>query len=201
MNIAVLASGSGTNLRALLAAEQNRAIAPAAIALVVCNRPNAGAIAIAQAADKPVAVIDHTHYPDRQAFEAAMLVPLQNHGIEALVLAGFMRILTDEFVARWEGRIINTHPSLLPAFPGAHGVRDALAYGVKVTGCTVHFVDASLDGGPIIAQAAVPVLDDDDETTLHQRILAEEHRLLPKTVKLLADGALQRNGRRVRTTT
>ncbi len=198
MRFAVLASGAGSNLQALLDAESRGELSPAEIACVVCNRPNAGALAIARDAGKAALLVDHKAFADREAFEAAVQEQLDAHGVEAIVLAGFMRVLTDAFVTRWDGRILNTHPSLLPAFPGTHAPRQAIEYGVRVSGCTIHFVDASVDGGPIVAQAMVPVLDDDDETSLHDRIRREEHRLLPETVKLLAEGKLVREGRRVR---
>jgi len=198
MKLAVLVSGAGTNLQALLDAQASGALAPARVALVVCNRPGAPAIARAQAADVPAVVIDHRRFADRAEFERALLAPMDDHGIEGVVLAGFMRVLTAQFTARWERRMINTHPSLLPAFPGMHGAQQALDAGVKITGCTVHFVDASLDGGPIIAQRAVTVLDDDDAASLQARIQAEEHALLPAVAKLLAEGRLRCHDRRVR---
>jgi phosphoribosylglycinamide formyltransferase-1 len=144
-----------------------------------------------------VIVVDHTAYPDRAAFEDALGAALAPHQAEAVVLAGFMRVLTSRFIDRYPGRIINTHPSLLPAFPGAHAAREAIARGVKLTGVTIHFVDAALDGGPIIAQRAVAVRDGEDEPTLQRRIQAEEHRLLPRVVQLLARGRLVCQGRRV----
>jgi phosphoribosylglycinamide formyltransferase-1 len=198
MRVAVLVSGTGTNLAALLDAEAAGRLAPAEIALVLSNRPGVAALDRATAAGKPAVVVDHRAHPDRAAFEAAVMNELRARSIDALVLAGFMRILTDGFVAAWDGRVINTHPSLLPAFPGVDAVRQALDHGARVTGCTIHFVDATLDGGPIIAQSAVPVQDGDDVAALHARILAEEHRLLPEAVRLLASGRLRRDGRRVR---
>ncbi len=198
MKFAVLASGSGTNLQALLDAEQRGALAPAEIACVICNRPDAGALERASAAGKPAILVDHKLYSDRDSFERAMLEQTDAHGVEAVVLAGFMRILTDTFVSRFSGRIVNTHPSLLPSFPGAHGARNAIEHGVKISGCTIHIVDNSLDAGPIIAQAAVPILDSDAPGTLQRRIQAEEHRLLPEVVQMLADGRLHIEGRRVR---
>jgi phosphoribosylglycinamide formyltransferase-1 len=198
VKLAVLASGSGTNAQALLDAEARGALAPATIACVICNRPGAPVLDRARAAGKPAIVVDHTRFSDRTAFERALLEHADAHGVEGVVLAGFMRVLTEVFVARYPGRIVNTHPSLLPAFPGAHGARDALAHGVAITGCTIHFVDATLDGGPIIAQAAVAVRADDTPDTLQRRIQAEEHRLLPEVVRDLAAGRLHIEGRRVR---
>lgn len=197
MRFAVLVSGSGTNLQALLDAESRGALAPATIAVVVSNRPGVLALERAGRAGKPAVCVDHRAHGSREAFEDAMLAVLRDHGVEAVVLAGFMRILTARFLGAFPHRILNTHPALLPAFPGVDAVPQALAYGVKVTGCTVHFVDAGVDTGPIIAQACVPVLDDDDDASLHARIRAEEHALLPEVTRMLAAGALLCDGRRV----
>jgi phosphoribosylglycinamide formyltransferase-1 len=198
MRLAVLVSGSGTNLQALLDAEKAGRLAPAAIAVVVSNRPGVMALQRADDAGKPAVCVDHRAHGSREAFEDAMLAVLRAHGVEAVVLAGFMRILTARFLGAFPRRIVNTHPSLLPAFPGVDAVPQALAHGVKVTGCTVHFVDAGVDTGPIIAQACVPVLDDDDEQRLHARILEQEHALLPEVARMLAAGELLCDGRRVR---
>ena len=195
MRLGVLVSGAGTNLQALLDAELGGALAPGEIAVVVSNNPGAPALARARAADKPAVVVDHRGFPDRGAFEDAMLGALASHGVEAVVLAGFMRVLTARFIDRFPQRIINTHPSLLPAFPGIDAVAQAVAHGVKVAGVTIHFVDASLDAGPIIAQATVPVLPGDDAAALHARIQREEHRLLPDVVQRLAAGRLACEGR------
>jgi len=197
MRFAVLVSGSGTNLQALLDAEAAGALAPATIACVVSNRPGAAALDRAAAAAVPTAVVDHTAHGDRVAFEDALLAALDPHRIDAVVLAGFMRVLTARFIDRFPARIVNTHPSLLPAFAGMHAAREAVAYGVRLSGVTIHFVDATLDRGPIIAQRAVPVRDDDDEAALQRRIQAEEHRMLPQVVRLLAQGRLVCKGRRV----
>jgi phosphoribosylglycinamide formyltransferase-1 len=140
-------------------------------------------------------VIDHRSFPDRDRFEQAMLEALAAAGVEAVVLAGFMRVLTERFVSRFRGRIINTHPALCPAFPGMHAPQQALTHGVKVTGCTVHFVDTGVDTGPIIFQAAVDVETGDDADRLHARIRAHEHRLLPRAVQLLAAHRLRVDGR------
>lgn len=195
MNIGVLVSGSGTNLQALLDAEAGGALAPAKIAVVVSNRPGVKALDRAAAAGKPAVVVDHKAFTDRAAFEDGLIAALQ--GCEAVVLAGFMRVLTHHFVERFPLRIINTHPSLLPAFPGVDAPAQAVAYGVKLSGVTVHFVDTSLDGGPIIAQRSVPVLPGDDASALHARIQREEHQLLPQVVQRLAAGRLSCEGRHV----
>ena len=195
MRLGVLVSGTGTNLQALLDAEAKGALAPGAIACVISNRPGVAALERAERAGKPAIVVDHKRFADRTSFEARLIEVLGEHGVEAVVLAGFMRVLTEGFVERFPARIINTHPSLLPAFPGVDAAAQAIAYGVKVSGCTVHLVDASLDGGPIIAQAVVPVLADDDAGKLQARIQREEHRLLPEVVQQLAAGRLVCRGR------
>lgn len=197
MRVAVLVSGSGTNLQALLDAEARGDLAPATIVAVGSNRPGVRALERAAAAGVPAVVVDHKAHASREAFEDALAAALAPHGPEAIVLAGFMRVLTPRFLDRFPGRIVNTHPSILPAFPGAHAARDAIAYGARLTGVTVHFVDATLDGGPIIAQRAVPIRDDDDEAALQRRIQAEEHQLLPRVVRALARGRLMCKGRRV----
>jgi len=197
MKLAVLVSGAGTNLQALLDAQARGELAPAEIAVVVSNKRGAGALARAAAAGVPAELVEHAGLP-RADFEAQLLDALARHAVEAIVLAGFMRVLTAGFVERFPLRIINTHPSLLPAFPGADAAAQAIAHGVKLSGVTVHFVDASVDGGPIIAQAAVPVAEDDDASTLHARIQREEHRLLPIVVQRLAAGQLSCQGRIVR---
>lgn len=197
MKIGVLVSGSGTNLQALLDAQARGELAPAEIAVVISNKPGVPALARAAAAGVPAEVVEHRGL-ERAVFEARLHEALARRGVEAVVLAGFMRVLTADFVDRYPLRILNTHPSLLPAFPGLDAPAQALAHGVKLSGVTIHFVDASLDGGPIIAQAAVPVLDGDDARALHTRIQREEHRLLPIVVRCLAAGELSCQGRVVR---
>ncbi len=197
MNIGVLVSGSGTNLQSLLDTEARGELSPGTIACVVSNRPGVKALERAAAARKPAIVVDHKKYADRTVFEDALLSALDAHGVELVVLAGFMRVLTEHFVARYPERIVNTHPSLLPAFPGAHAAADAIAHGVKLSGVTIHFVDTTLDGGPIIAQVAVPVYPSDDAATLQARIQREEHVLLPRVVRRLAAGELSCKGRLV----
>ena len=190
MNLGVLVSGEGTNLQALIDANIE-------IAVVISNTADAHALVRAERAWIPRTFVDHRAV-DRHAFEDRMLAVLDEYRVEAVVLAGFMRVLTPHFVGRFPQRIVNTHPSLLPAFPGANAVAQAIAHGVKVSGVTVHFVDHSLDGGPIIAQAAVPVHPGDDAHALHARIRREEHRLLPEVVRALAAGRLTCEGRTVR---
>jgi len=196
MRLAVLVSGTGTNLQALLDAAGRGELAPATIAVVVSNKPGVPALARAEAANVPAEVVPHKGIA-REAFEDALLAALDRHRVEAVVLAGFMRVLTAKFVDRYPLRIVNTHPSLLPAFPGVDAAAQAIAHGVKVSGVTVHFVDASLDGGPIIAQVPVAVEDTDTPASLQARIQREEHRLLPAVVRSLAAGQLLCQGRRV----
>ena len=182
---AVLISGSGSNLQALIDAAKDEAF-PAEITLVLSNRPDAYGLTRAGQAGIDTVTLDHKAYADRRAFDAAMDEALREAGIELVCLAGFMRILTPDFVGRWKGRMLNIHPSLLPAFRGIDAARQALDYGVRVTGCTVHFVTPDLDAGPIIGQAAVPVKDGDTLETLTARIQAEEHTLYPDCVARIA---------------
>lgn len=194
--IGVLASGNGTNLGALIESIQAGDL-PARVAVVVCNRPGAGALARARAAGIPTVCIPHRDFDSREAFDAAVDEALRSRGVELVVLAGFMRLLGAPFVRSWHGRMLNVHPSLLPAFPGFAAHKQALDAGVRITGCTVHLVDEGTDTGPIVAQAAVPVLPDDDEASLHARIQAQEHELLPRVVGLFARGKVRLEGRRV----
>jgi phosphoribosylglycinamide formyltransferase 1 len=189
--LAVLASGRGSNLAALLAAFPPEATAAtpadATVALVISDRREAGALALARAAGVPA-----LHLPfgrDRAAFEAAAHEALREAAIDVVALAGFMRILSPTFVAHWHGRLLNVHPSLLPAFPGLHAVGQALAAGVHTAGCTVHFVDAGVDTGPVVVRRAVPVLPGDDEATLQARIQAAEHLAYPEAVRAVVRGA------------
>ncbi len=198
MRFAVLVSGQGSNLQALLDAQRRGALAPAEVALVVSNRPGVPALARAAAAGVRTVLVDHMLHSNRRSFEDALLAELRAAEIQGVVLAGFMRILTEHFVAAFPLRILNTHPALCPSFPGVNAARQALDYGVTVTGCTVHLVDTGVDTGPIVFQAAVPVEEDDDEARLHERIRAHEHRLLPEATRLLAAGRLRVEGRRVR---
>ena len=195
--VVVLVSGGGTNLQSLLDAERAGTLGDATVVGVVSNRPGVRALERAEAAGVPTRVLDHRAFADRAAFDAALRAEVEALGADLVVLAGFMRVLTEGFLAGFVDRVINIHPSLLPAFPGVRGPAQALQYGVKISGCTVHFVDAGLDTGAVIAQAAVPVRDDDTDETLAARILVEEHRLLPAAVADLAAGRLRREGRRV----
>ena len=194
-SIVILISGRGSNMLALLDAVASGEL-PVRVAGVIANRPQAEGIQLAAARGIPTAIVDHRQFADRDAFDMALADRIDAFAPDLVVLAGFMRILTDVFVARFTGRLINIHPSLLPAYPGLHTHRRALEDGVRVHGCTVHFVTPALDHGPIIIQAAVPVLDGDDEATLAQRVLAEEHRVYTLAVRWFAEGRLTiRDGR------
>ena len=196
LRLGVLVSGRGSNLQALLDAGETRRI-DAQVAVVVSDTPGAPALKRLEGRGIPGETVARASFADAAAFEESVAEKLEACGVELVVLAGFMRVLSPFFIRRFAGRIVNVHPSLLPAFPGLHAQRQALEHGVKVAGCTVHFVDESLDGGPIVAQAAVPVLPEDTEDSLSARILEEEHRLLPEVVGWYADGLLEVCGRRV----
>ncbi len=186
--VGILISGRGSNMVALLRAARAPDY-PADIALVVCNQPHAPGIALAAEAGVPVAVIDHRRFgKDRAAHEAAIDAALREAGVEIVCLAGYMRLLTAFLVTAWQGRMLNVHPSLLPAFPGLHTHARALAAGVKLHGCTVHLVTETMDEGPILAQAAVPVLPGDTEDSLAARVLVQEHRLYPAALAAFAAG-------------
>ncbi|WP_372621086.1 phosphoribosylglycinamide formyltransferase [Falsiroseomonas sp.] len=195
---AILISGRGSNMAALLAAAGDTGY-PAEIALVLSNRGDAAGLEHARGRGVPTSVVESRPFGrDREAFERAMEAALHGHGIELVALAGFMRVLTEGFVARWRDRLVNIHPSLLPAFRGLDTHARALAAGVKLHGCTVHLVRPGVDEGPILAQAAVPVLPDDTEADLAARVLAEEHRLYPAALAWLAAGLVRVEGERAR---
>jgi len=196
MKIAVLASGSGTDFQSIVDAVE-RGEVDAEIVAMVCNIPEARVIERARKHHIPHYVISHKG-KKREDFDAELVDLLRSLGVELVVLAGFMRLLSPVFIDAFPMRIINIHPALLPSFPGAHAHRDALAYGVKVSGCTIHFVDYDTDHGPIIVQKAVEVLPDDTEDTLSRRILEWEHRLLPEAIQMFIEGRLLVEGRHVR---
>lgn len=195
--LGVLCSGRGTDLQSIIDAIGRGEIS-AEIAIVLTDTPDAYALTRAEKAGIKAVCIDRKKFDGRQPFEEALVKALDEAGVTLVVLAGFMRILTPYFVRHFAGRIMNIHPALLPSFPGAHAHRDVLAYGVKVSGCTVHFVDEGTDSGPIILQAAVPVLDDDTEETLGARVLEQEHIIYPKAIQLYCEGKLEVDGRHVR---
>jgi phosphoribosylglycinamide formyltransferase-1 len=198
MRTGVLASGSGTNLQALIDAWKAGALAPAELVVVGANIAGCLALERAQKVGIETFVLSHKTFANREDFDRALVEELRKCDVELVVLAGFMRVLTGAFLDAFPLRVINIHPALLPAFPGIHAQKQALDYGVKLAGCTVHFVDAGTDTGPIIAQAAVPVLPGDDEASLGKRILSEEHRLLPAVVRAVASGQVKVEGGRVR---
>jgi phosphoribosylglycinamide formyltransferase 1 len=195
--LAVLVSGSGTNLSALLDAIGADPGFGGEVVVVGSDRPSAGGLDRARDAGLPTVCEVPGEHPDRRAWEDALIAALEAHRPDTVVLAGFMRVVSGTFLGRWPGRVINTHPSLLPAFRGAHAVRDALEYGVKITGSTVHLVDEEVDHGPIVAQRAVEIVEGDTEETLHERIKNVEHELLPACVRLLCHGRLEVVGRHV----
>jgi len=194
--LGVLASGRGSNLQAIFdSIDIGRC--PARVAVVVSDRKDAPALDHARRAGVRAVHLDPRAYPDRTAFDDSVADVLDEHGVELVCLAGYMRVLSAGFVRRFRARVMNVHPALLPAFPGLHAQRQALEHGVRLAGATVHFVDEGVDTGPIVLQAAVPVLDDDTEATLSARILDEEHRLYPEAIRLYAEGRLEIAGRRV----
>jgi phosphoribosylglycinamide formyltransferase-1 len=189
LKVGILISGRGSNMAALIEAARAPDY-PAEIACVVSNVAAAPGIDTAQAAGVPTSVVSHKGFPDRESFDRAVSAELEKHGVELVALAGFMRIQSPWFPEHWKNRMLNIHPSLLPAFPGLHVQQQALDAGVRISGCTVHFVTADLDAGPIVAQAAVPVLPGDTVDTLAQRILRQEHRLYPQVVRWFAEGRI-----------
>ncbi len=184
--IVILISGRGSNMEAIVRAQ----IPGAKIAAVISNRPDAAGLQFAASHGIAAQVVDHKAYPSREAFDAALAETIDDHQPDLVVLAGFMRVLTDGFVGRYNGRLLNIHPSLLPSFPGLHTHRRALEAGVRVAGTTVHFVTPTLDCGPIVVQAVVPVLDGDNEAALAARVLVQEHRIYPQAVRWFVENRL-----------
>ncbi len=195
LRVGVLASGSGSNFQALAEACQSQRI-PAQVVQLVVNVPSAGALTRAERLGVPARLIDHRAFSDREAFEREVVATLASARVDLLCLAGFMRLVGPTLLAPYANRMLNIHPALLPAFPGLKAVRQALDYGVAITGCTVHFVDAGCDTGPVLIQAAVPVQAGDTEETLAARIHAQEHRIYPEAVRLVAEGRVRIEGRR-----
>ena len=187
--LGVLVSGDGTNLQAILDAIGEGRL-EARVAVVISNVRDAGALTRARAANVDAVVLEHGSFRDRRDFDAALVEILRSRGVEIIVLAGFMRLITEVLLEAFPWRIVNVHPALLPAFPGVRAQKQAIDYGVRIAGCTVHLVDRGPDTGPIIAQAAVPVLEGDDEASLRKRILAREHELLPRVLQWMAEGRM-----------
>ncbi|MBO6178142.1 MAG: phosphoribosylglycinamide formyltransferase [Selenomonadaceae bacterium] len=195
--LGILCSGRGSNLQSIIE-NVNTGKINAEIKIVLTDKPNAMALTRAKEAGIIGVCVDRKLYETREAFEEALLAELKKAGVTLVILAGFMRLLSPLFVRAYEKRIMNIHPALLPSFQGAHAHRDVLAYGVKVSGATVHFVDEGMDSGPIILQGAVPVLDEDTEETLAARVLEVEHKLYPEAIRLFVEGKLKIEGRKVR---
>jgi phosphoribosylglycinamide formyltransferase-1 len=191
--VGILVSGNGSNLQAII----DEKIASCEIALVISNKPDVYAIKRAQSNNISVEIINNKNFETREEFERQLIKSLDSRGIELIVLAGFMRVLTPLFVRHYKNRIINIHPALLPSFPGVDAAKQALEYGVKYSGCTVHFVDDGVDTGPIVLQAIVSIEDSDTEQTLLERIHKEEHRVFPEAVRLFCEGKIKIEGRRV----
>jgi phosphoribosylglycinamide formyltransferase-1 len=195
MKLAVLASGYGSNLQAIIDATK-RGVIDGRVALVISDQRDAYALKRAEKHQIEARYLNPKNYTGREDYDSAVIALIKERDIDLVVLAGYMRLLSPVFIDAFPGRIMNIHPSLLPSFPGLEGVSQALRYGVKVSGCTVHFVDENLDTGPIILQEAVPVYDNDTEESLHQRIHSVEHRLYPKAIQLFVQGKLSLEGRR-----
>jgi phosphoribosylglycinamide formyltransferase-1 len=189
MRAVILISGRGSNMEALMEAGL-----PVEFAAVISNNPEARGLEFARAHGVAAEVVNHREFPDREAFDAALASAIDRHAPDLVILAGFMRVLSEAFVRRYTGRMINIHPALLPAFPGLHTHRRALEAGVKLHGCTVHYVTPEVDVGPIIIQAAVPVLPDDTESSLAARVLAQEHRIFPQAVRWIAENRIHVGG-------
>ena len=194
--VGILASGSGTNMEAITVAVSKGNI-PAKVAVVISDKPDAYVLTRAERLEIPTETVLLSDYPDRSSYDQAVRETLDRYGVDLVVLAGYMKLAGPELVEKYYGRMMNIHPALLPSFPGTHGVRDALEYGVKVTGVTVHFVDGGLDTGPVILQEAVQVEPDDDDETLHDRIHQVEYRLYPLAVRLFCEDRLRIEGRKV----
>jgi len=197
LKLGVLISGNGSNLQSIIDHIEKGSL-KAAIKIVISNNPDAYGITRAEKHGIPFLVLKNGDFKNKEDFDAELVKILKDNGVELVILAGFMRIITPAFLKAFSGKIMNIHPALLPSFPGLHGQKQAMEYGVKFSGCTVHFVDDGVDTGPIIIQSVVPVHDDDTEDTLAERILKEEHKIYPQAIQLFADGRLEINGRKVR---
>lgn len=197
LKLGVLISGNGSNLQSIIDHIEKGSL-QAVIKIVISNNPDAYGLSRAKKHGIPFVVLKNGNFKNKEDFDAELVKVLKDNGVELVILAGFMRIISPDFIKAFSGKIMNIHPALLPSFPGLHGQRQAVEYGVKFSGCTVHFVNEGVDTGPIIIQSAVPVLDDDTEDTLAARILKEEHRIYPQAIQLFADGKLEIKGRKVR---
>ena len=197
--LAILASGNGTNAQAMIDACQ-KGLLPITIAVIVSNVPSANVLNRAKKAGIPACVVDHKAFANREAYDQALLAAINDYHVDAIALAGYMRLLSAHFLQAFPGKVLNLHPAILPSFPGLHGARDAINYGVKLTGATVHFVDEIMDNGPVIIQAAVPVIDTETEEELLTRIHALEHRIYPQALAWLATNRLSVQGRCVHLT-
>jgi phosphoribosylglycinamide formyltransferase-1 len=197
INIGVLVSGSGSNLQSIIDQSENGNL-DAVIKVVISNNQDAYALVRAKKHDIPAIVIDHSDFTDREQFDQQMMAILKFYEVELVIMAGFMRVLTPLFIKAFPMKIMNIHPALLPSFQGIHAQERAFDYGVKFSGCTVHFADEGVDTGPIIIQSVVPVYDDDTADTLQQRILKEEHRIFSQAIQFYAEGKLEIVGRKVR---
>lgn len=197
LKLGVLISGNGSNLQSIIDNIEN-GLLKAVIQIIISNNPDAYGITRAKKHGIPFVVLKNGHFKNKQDYDTELVRILKDNGVELVIMAGFMRIITPVLLKAFPGRIMNIHPALLPSFPGLHGQKQAVDYGVKYSGCTVHFVDEGVDTGPIIIQSAVPVLDDDTEDTLSARILKEEHKIYPRAIQLFADGKLDVHGRKVR---
>jgi len=196
LKLGVLISGNGSNLQSIIDHIEKGSL-KAIINIVISNNPDAYGITRAKKQKIPVVVLKNGDFRNKEDFDSELVKILKDNGIELVILAGFMRILTPVFLKAFPHKIMNIHPALLPSFPGIHGQKQALEYGVKISGCTVHFVDEGVDTGPIIIQSAVQVFDDDTEETLAARILKEEHRIYPQAIQLFAEGKIEIKGRKV----
>lgn len=196
LNLGVLISGNGSNLQSIIDHIEAGSL-KAVIKIVVSNSPDAFGITRAKKHGIPFTVLKNSDFKNKEEFDAAMIKTLKDNDVELVILAGFMRIISPTLLKAFPGRVMNIHPALLPSFPGLHAQKQAFDYGVKVSGCTVHFVDEGVDTGPIIIQAAVPVLDGDTEDTLAARILKEEHKIYPRAIQLFAEGKIEIYGRKV----
>ena len=197
LKLGVLISGNGSNLQSIIDNIEKGSL-KATIKIVISNNPDAYGLSRARKHSVPFIVLKHTDFKNKEDFDSELVRILKSHNVDLVILAGFMRILTPVLLKAFPHKIMNIHPALLPSFPGIHGQKQAVDYGVKISGCTVHFVDEGIDTGPIIIQAAVQVLDDDTEETLAARILKEEHRIYPQAIQLFANGKVEIKGRKVR---